>query len=48
MQDYCDYNFSVNINDVTKLIQLTVENGCPALLYVNGMYYDIKSEDNKQ
>ena len=48
MQDYFDYNFTVNINDVIKLIQSAADNGYPALLYINGMYYNIDLGEKKQ
>lgn len=48
MQEYNDYNFTVNINDVIAMINNAMENDCPVMLYINGLYYDVTKGDSKK
>lgn len=42
MQEYFDYCFSVKIENVMDLIKEAQRAGCNTMLYINGLYYEIK------
>lgn len=47
MQEYRDYNFTVEIDKISELLNTAIAAGLKPLIYINGMYYDIAPEENK-
>lgn len=48
MSDYNNFCFTVNAGDVPRILDDAKKAGVSALLYINGLFYDIKMQQEKQ
>lgn len=48
MQDFVNYNYTIKIQDLEKTAQKVIESGFSFLVVINGEYYDIQIQDEKE
>lgn len=48
MQDFVNYNYTIKIQDLEKTAKRVIESGYSFLVVINGEYYDIQIQDEKE